>query len=64
MKRRDSFQRKAYAVHRMCIAAKRVMNSTSIVDKENARRWMAMWSAVSRIRQFKLGNGGGHTKRV
>jgi hypothetical protein len=32
-------------------------------DREIARNWMAMWSAVSGIRQFKLGNGGGGSKK-
>jgi hypothetical protein len=63
MKRRDSFQRKAYAIHRMSSAAQRLMRATSAADKENARGWMARWRAVSGIRQFKLGNGGGRTKK-
>jgi hypothetical protein len=64
MKRRDIFQRKAYAIHRMSLAARRLTQGASMVDREKARHWMAMWSAVSGIRQFKLGNGGGHSKRV
>jgi hypothetical protein len=63
MKRRDVFQRKAYAIHRMSTAAQRLMQATSLADKENARGWMARWSAVSGIRQFKLGNGGGRSKK-
>ena len=63
MKRRDIFQRKAYAIHRMSMAAKRVIDSTSMVDREKSRNWMTMWAAVSGIRQFKLGNGGGNQKR-
>jgi len=63
MNRRDIFQRKAYAVHRMNLAAKRLRQATSVDDREKARRWVAMWSAVSGIRQFKLGNGGGSPKK-
>jgi hypothetical protein len=63
MKRRDSFQRKAYAIHRMSTAAQRLMRATSPADKENARAWMARWSAASGIRQFRLGNGGGRSKK-
>jgi hypothetical protein len=63
MKRRDVFQRKAYAIHRMSSAAQRLMQATSLADKENARGWIARWSAVSGIRQFRLGNGGGRSKK-
>lgn len=63
MKRRDSFQRKAYAIHRMSSAALRLMQATSADDRENARSWMARWTAVSGLRQFKLGNGGGRAKK-
>ena len=63
MNRRDSFQRKAYAIHRMSLAAQRSMLATSAADKENARGWMARWSAVSGLRQFRLGNGGGRPKK-
>lgn len=63
MKRRDSFQRKAYAVHRMSVATRRLMQATSVADKDNARAWMARWCAVSGIRQYRLGNGGGHPKK-
>ncbi|MDB5759735.1 MAG: hypothetical protein JWM30_3024 [Burkholderia sp.] len=63
MKRRDSFQRKAYAIHRMSSAAQRLMQATSPVDKENARTWVARWCAISGIRQFRLGNGGGRSKK-
>lgn len=63
MKRRDVFQRKAYAIHRMSLAGQRLIQARSMGDREIARNWMAMWSAVSGIRQFKLGNGGGGSKK-
>ena len=63
MKRRDSFQRKAYAIHRMTSAARRLMQATSPADMENARTWVARWCAISGIRQFRLGNGGGRPKK-
>ena len=63
MKRRDSFQRKAYAIHRMSLAARRLNQVTSMVERENAKRWIAMWSAVSGLRQYKLGNGGGRSQK-
>jgi hypothetical protein len=62
MKRRDIFQRKAYAIHRMSLAAQRLIHMSSTADREKAKRWIAMWSAVSGLRQFKLGNGGGRPK--
>jgi hypothetical protein len=63
MSRRDNFQRKAYAIHRMSLAAQRLIQMSSIADREKAKRWIAMWGAVSGIRQFKLGNGGGGSKK-
>ncbi|SMP49484.1 hypothetical protein [Noviherbaspirillum suwonense] len=62
MKRRDSFQRKAYAIHRMSSAAQRYMRATSPADREKARAWMDRWRAASGLRQFRLGNGGGRVK--
>ena len=64
MNRRDSFQRKAYAIHRMSLASQRSMRATSLADKENARAWMARWSAASGLRPFRLGNGGGRPKKI
>lgn len=63
MNRRDNFQRKAYAIHRMSCAALRLMQATSADDRENARIWIDRWTAVSGLRQFKLGNGGGRSKK-
>jgi hypothetical protein len=63
MKRRDSFQRKAYAIHRMSLAARRLIQVTSMADREKAKRWIAIWSAVSGLRQYKLGNGGGRSQK-
>ena len=63
MKRRDSFQRKAYAIRRMSLAAQRLFQATSLSDKEKASHWIALWSTVSGIRKFKLGNGGGSRKK-
>jgi hypothetical protein len=63
MKQRDIFQRKCTALHRMSLAAKRLSQATSMSDREKARSWMAMWSTVSGIRKFKLGNGGGSPKK-
>jgi hypothetical protein len=63
MSRRDIFQRKAYAIHRMSLAARRLIQVTSMVDREKAKRWIAMWSAVSGLRQYKLGNGGGRSQK-
>ena len=63
MKRRDSFQRKAYAIHRMSLAARRLSQVTSMLDREKVERWIAMWSAVSGIRQYKLSNGGGRSQK-
>lgn len=62
MKRRDTFQRKAYAIHRMNLAAQRLSQVTAMADREKAKCWIAMWSAVSGLRQYKLGNGGGRSQ--
>jgi hypothetical protein len=43
----------------MSLAINRSKQATSSDDIERASYWIKMWSAVSRIRQFKLGNGGG-----
>jgi hypothetical protein len=64
MKRRDTFQRKAYAIHRMNSAAQRLMQATDAADRDNARAWMDRWCAASGLRRFRLGNGGGHVKRL
>lgn len=60
MARRDVYQRKAYAVRRMSLAALRLNRATSQAEKEKANCWAKIWAAVSGIRQFKLGNGGGN----
>jgi hypothetical protein len=64
MKRRDSFQRKAYAIHRMSSAAQRLMQATNAADKDKARAWMDRWCAASGLRRFRLGNGGGRVKHL
>ena len=59
MTQRDIYQRKAYAMRRMSLAVDRLKQATSADDREKARYWIQIWGAVSRIHQFKLGNGGG-----
>jgi hypothetical protein len=59
MTRRDIYQRKAYAVRRMSLAAFRLNQATSEAEREQAKCWIKIWGVISRIRQFKLGNGGG-----
>jgi len=63
MARRDIYQRKAYAVRRMSLAVMRLSRATSEAEKEKAKCWVKIWGAVSGIRQFKLGNGGGSGKK-
>lgn len=63
MKRRDIFQRKAYATYRMSLAARRAMLAGTTAEQEKARVWEAVWSAASGIRRFKLGNGGGQPRQ-
>lgn len=63
IKRRDIFQRKAYAAYRMNLAARRAMLADTPAEQEKARVWEAVWSAASGIRRFKLGNGGGHARQ-
>jgi hypothetical protein len=60
MAKRDIYQRKAYAVRRMSLAAFRLSRATTQAEKEKASHWVKMWGCVSGIRQFKLGNGGGN----
>jgi len=55
---RDNYQRKAYAIRRMSLALNRFKQATTSDDREKARFLIKMWGAISRIRQFKLGNGG------
>jgi len=61
--RRDIFQRKAYAIQRMNLAARRLTQATSVADRQKASRWITMWSLISGLRQFKLGNGGGSRRK-
>lgn len=63
IKRRDIFQRRAYATYRMHLAARRAMLAATPAEKEKARTWEAAWSAASGIRRFRLGNGGGHARQ-
>jgi hypothetical protein len=63
MTRRDMYQRKAYGMHRLSLAVDRLNRATSRDDRERASHWIEIWSAVSRVRQFKLGNGGGSSKK-
>lgn len=60
---RDSYERKAYGFHRMSVAVDRLNKATSREERINASRWIELWSTVSRVRQFKLGNGGGSPKK-
>jgi hypothetical protein len=60
MAKRDIHQRKAYAVRRKSLAVMRLSRATTQSEKEKAAHWAKMWGAVSGIRQFKLGNGGGN----
>jgi hypothetical protein len=62
MERRDIYQRKAYAVRRMSLAVMRLGRATSQAEKALANCWVKVWASISRIRQFKLGNGGGNGK--
>jgi hypothetical protein len=58
MMQRDIYQRKAYAIRRMSLAINRLKHATTPYDREKATCWIKIWGDVSRIRQFKLGNGG------
>lgn len=60
MTRHDMYQRKAHAVRRMSLAVLRLSQAKSEPEKERAKRWARIWGAISCIRQFKLGNGGGN----
>jgi hypothetical protein len=60
MTRRDIYQRKAYAIRRMSLAADRLNGAASQAEAEKATYWIERWGLVSGIRQFKLGNGGGN----
>jgi hypothetical protein len=63
MAQRDSYQRKAYAMRRMSLAVMRLSQAKSQAEKEKAAGWVKMWGCISGIRQFKLGNGGGSTRK-
>ena len=56
--RRDIFQRKVSAAHRMFIAMDRQARAVSTDEKGRATQWIAAWSAISGIRQFKLERPG------
>ena len=63
MERRDIYQRKAYAMRRLSLAINRLKHATSSDNEKMAGYWIAIWGAVSGIRQFKLGNGGSNRKK-
>ena len=60
MTQRDIYQRKAYAMRRISLAIMRLRRATSQAENDLANCWMKVWTAISRIRQFKLGKGGGN----
>lgn len=60
---RDNYQRKAYGIFRMSLAVDRLNRATSSNDRVAASHWIELWCAFSRIRQYKLGNGGGRPKK-
>jgi protein subunit release factor B len=63
MAQRDSYQRKAYAMRRMSLAVMRLSQAKSQAEKKKAAGRVKMWGRISGIRQFKLGNGGGSTRK-
>lgn len=60
---RDNYQRKAYGIHRLSLAVDRLNRATSCDDRIKASLWIELWCAVSHVRQYKLGNGGGRPKK-
>jgi len=56
--RRDIFQRKVSAAHRMFIAMDRQARAVSIDEKDRATQWIAAWSTIACLRQFKLERSG------
>ena len=56
--RRDIFQRKVSAAHRMFIAMDRQARAASIGEKDRATQWIAAWSTIAGLRQFKLERSG------
>jgi hypothetical protein len=50
-------------MRRMSLAVMRLSQAKSQAEKEKAAGWVKMWGRISGIRQFKLGNGGGSTRK-
>jgi hypothetical protein len=63
MTQRDMYERKSYGMLRLSRAIDRLNQATSRDERERASHWIELWSSVSRVRQFKLGNGGGNPKK-
>jgi hypothetical protein len=53
MVRRDTYQRRAAAWRRASIAVDRMTRAQTAYERENARRWVKVWTSVAR-RKRKL----------
>jgi hypothetical protein len=56
--RRDGFQRKTTAVHKMVLAMKRLSQVQSEQERHVIERWIAAWREIAALRQYKLGQRG------
>jgi hypothetical protein len=56
--RRDVFQRKVSAAHRMFMAMNRQARASSVTEKELAGRWAALWNVIAGFRRFPLEKPG------
>lgn len=56
--RRDSFQRKISAMHRMVLALDRQARTDSVNEKLLAGQWVSLWGAIAGVRRFPLEKPG------
>ena len=49
--KRDKYQRRAYACHRMSLAVDRLIRSIDSATKAQAKRWIEAWAKAGGIRR-------------
>ncbi|KIA79983.1 hypothetical protein QR66_12925 [Chromobacterium piscinae] len=49
--KRDIYQRRAYALHRMSLAVDRVIRATDPAEKERLKHWVQAWAIRGGMRK-------------
>jgi hypothetical protein len=51
--KRSQTQRRAYAIHRLGVAMKRLSAAKGKTDKQQAGRWVAVWGVATGVAPFQ-----------